>query len=369
MTEQEVAEVLDTCRDHDGREFENRVVDWVCSWTEPSRVADTLRTILKNPGKSFTRKEGGEVVAYSAVAFPAFFALCSHYRRRRRYAEFQQVVSEFGGSFAPAEHPLYNHLLAMLYIGLGRRGAREEFGKALMYAEEAQKKLEDHVGVLHAYADAVATARESGYPVPDADVARAVRTVERAINRAEIDDPSRAKFHATRARLYAIQGDYSSAYADIQAAVEREKQDSSDYPLRLGEHLRHYIHIMHKEHSEQVARFGDLLDEAKKENLSVLGVFAAIISIAVGSFALIAQVQLGFGATAGLIVVLALSLLVLYAGFNLLFLKPRRMGPSLAVAAGGLLLIAGIVVAVELARLETPAEPGAPRSAGARPGR
>lgn len=290
-----------------------------------------------------------QLVADSNAALPdrfaSLFLLGIHLRRFMSFTEFAELLDDHGSAFAG--QPMYQHLAALMYAG---RGAPGDVDQALELSRLAAKSLPGHVGAQHAFAVNVATAAEGGRLL-DPDVMSEAR---KAISVAIGLEPRYAKFHCTRGRLLAVEGDFEGARASIRKAMDLEDEKKSDYSLRIGTYQYHLAQVsmteMHDTLGRQVTEAkaeveenaGHLLkqvDDLRSQNLTTLGLFTAILSFTLGSLQ-IAQGQT-FNQAARLIVVMAGSILMVYGLFLLVVrrLSEDSIWPMIALSILGALVV------------------------------
>lgn len=312
------------------RAYEVQLVNIAMS-DHTSEFAQLLREMLDDKGEE------------DPVRFAAFCALCEIRRRQKDYSHELRLLQEGEEQFA--DHPFYSHIKLLYYVDNFKYEDHEEI---LTLARRNTDRLPLNAGVWHAFADLTATAFEtadfSGVEPPAAHwLSDALMAVDWALRL----DPSYAKFHCTKGRLLALQGDFDQASALIREAVDLEDSHKSDYAIRINGYLNHLQQVQSKtqnrhmenklsqymeqqmeqyaqqigvqqaELRQQTDRVMEELQDSMSKNLEFIGLFAGIISFTIGSISIAGSLaESSFAAAAGLIIVLMGALLCVFAGFG-----------------------------------------------------
>lgn len=285
---------------------DEREMDFELLLTELIRQVPQVNLLLENVVR---KGEAGE-----NVLFGAFYGLQIYYRRVKDFHKIKSLIEMYGDGFH--HHPLYDHLLS-LYYRFKSKVTKRDLREAYLLAHRAVVNLPNHSGILHSFAEAVALLHEEGVRLDDRVMKKAMDAVERAIclNR---DYP---KYYCTRGRLLAARGDFKNAEESVQEAIDREDSGSFNYQLRIMDYQQVLNRIRMDEAKQSIAR---ALDEALKEirdyekesrlrSLELLGLFATLVTFALGSIQI--AVRQNFASAAKLIVILSGSLLCVYGGF------------------------------------------------------
>ena len=303
---------------------------------------NTLTSLAAGPDQKSIRGHLEKIVAHhedEPVAYAAFYCLNVIHRRNQDYSVLDQLITRYQSRFA--DHPSFRHLRVLLVLA---RGTKQRPFESIAMAEEDAKANWGHAGIVHLYADMVATAAE------ESDKATSARIVSEwgpkaidAVNRAIMFEPGYAKFYCTRARLLALTGNFDDATESIRIAIDSEDSSKVDYARRIGNYQYHRLAIQSRMNAaeferqaeqatkEQEARFGQFeqglnqakqrIDESVIRNLEFLGFFAGLISFTIASIQIAAQMSLPDATR--LIIVLMGALLVAFAGFAAILERGR----------------------------------------------
>ena len=172
------------------------------------------------------------------VRYAAFYSLNILYRRLRNYILLKKLFDRVGEEFK--DHITYNHLYALYCMDSKSMYDYDEMME-MTYADALN--FNDNAGFVHLFADFFATTMESGdiserNQFKDYWWPKAKSAVDRAIEL----DPDYAKYYCTKARILAINKDYSSAEQFINMAEAYENSYRTDYAIRLN--LYQYYKIM-----------------------------------------------------------------------------------------------------------------------------
>ncbi|WP_404459782.1 hypothetical protein [Sutcliffiella horikoshii] len=308
----------------------------------------------------------------SLIRFSAFVTIATSLRRQKNTSKLKMFLSQYIEEFG--DNPIYKHIFAM---SRKMDGTKEGVLASIEYSHEALNLLkENHPGVVHSYAEAVATAIEKGY-IQDLHEARNAIEALNAVMESDECSQKYAKFYCTLGRLYAIEKNYELAKEKILLAIDEEDSESKDYAIRIGDYQLQLFDIQVKEqlensltelktqihHAEQtltkqmseseknlaaqkeelaklyesqVEEMKSEVKELKTENLKMLGFFTAILTLTMGSIQVISTQE--FHEASLLILVLMGGLLIVYAGFNLI-VSTRGFIVSILVGISSLLII------------------------------
>lgn len=303
----------------DGRDFETVVTRAVESHPE---CVEYCREILDDPGID------------KRLRYTAFFTLSTYYRRYRDATSFYRLLvrmqQEFQG-FAT-----YNHLYVM-YLKMRRQPG--DLRAAIDFAQKAMNGSQQHVGILHNFAEAVVSAIEEEDVPLDKDL---LERAKHALGKAIAIDSAYAKFYCTKGRIAAVEQAFPEAKRLIREAIDLEDSRKRDYSLRLTDYQSHLLRVqlressltLRQEFSAGLQKINDSYREidryAREErvkNLEFLGFFAAIISLIIGSIQLTQQRAVGDAAQ--LIAFLVGALVIAFAGLSFVLYGTEKIGRSL----------------------------------------
>ena len=180
-----------------------------------------------------------------------------------------------------------------------------------------------------------------------------LETAEKALNRALRSQSTYAKYYYTYARLQSLQGLFEKAMANVEEAIDLEKETEKDYAIRIGNYqsLGQKVHGKWQmeeynrqadrksaEHrgliEEKLAEYNTHLEEKTREyrmaleeqekqtmvkNMEFLGLFSGIVSFTIGSLTISGAIaEQSIAAAAGLIIILMGALLGVFAGFGII---------------------------------------------------
>ncbi len=213
--------------------------------------------------------------------------------------------------------------------------------QAIRESRRALEELPDFPGVLHQYAELVASSVERHGNIAPEDVERAVRSARRAI---ALSDRPQPHFWSTLARLLAVLGDYSAARRSIAEAIELEPSEGQDYALRQTENLlieaRIYFAEAQGRSAAREEKARNELTEVRSQLLQLLGLLAAIIAFLTTSVTVARTGETGFPETARLLLITGGVIVLTFTAFSFCFrvADSRRLLPPALLS---LLLIGG----------------------------
>jgi hypothetical protein len=326
-----------------GEDFDDRKFDFELRLT---RLVGTLSPRLIHSFRKILAEQPGTDLAYAA-----FYTSHIYFRRMKEQSELSELMATFGDSYR--SRPTYPHLKSLSLAADPR-----EVESAVHCAEAAKEAAPRHAGVLHNYALATIH-REEARATPDPERLVAAR---QALDAALAETHgSYARYHATYATLFLLDGDYARAEEEVNQAIDREEPTNADYALRIGEYQAIKIDIKVRQSLRAItAEQGNAIDEvrslqqgamsqleqirsaiegrigeARAESLQLLGLLAAVVAFVVSASSIAAQLRT-FAVSGRLFVMLTAAILVIYAGFGVAFLRPNAVGSIRNVAVLGL---------------------------------
>lgn len=265
------------------------------------------------------------------VRFNALYLLLFRLRRLRDFADYRAWVDdsrrEFGGE------PLFHTFDAVYHRSLGED--RRNMERAIRASRKALTALTDFPGVLHQFAELVASHGELHYGAASTDLHQAEAAVKRAIDLSSEPQPH---FWATLGRIQALQGEFDDARRCIAEAIELEPSSGQDYALRLTEYQIQDARISflrERERSERRDREArEELHTIRGQLLEVLGLLAAIIAFIVTAIGLASGKD--FRESSRLLLLEGGIITCVFAGFAYMFriASLRRVTLPLLLGAG-----------------------------------
>ena len=292
------------------RKYETAIADWSLE------NAKTQRNFL------YSLLDGNLPIYHenpASLRFTAFVALCIYMRRLKDISKHQALFEKYGHDFVSFK--LYPHLCSMMYRELR---TMDSFYSAIEFAQEAIIRLPEQEGVLHNFAESVIVAAEEGLELEPSYLVRA----EQELRKAMFISPRYPKFHCTKGRLLDLKKRYKEAAESILNAIDLEDSSKPDYILRINDYQNYLANVrndqLHAKMEESIneltsskEKLEESLENAKTENLQMLGFFVAIITFTIGSFNIVKQDYIMD--TVFLLFVLTGCLIISYVAFTILF--------------------------------------------------
>lgn len=269
--------------------------------------------------------------------FSALYGLLFRLRREGRLPEYVDVVRKYEGEFSG--EPLFDtfRVTVSKWTADDIRSLREALGPATRALEE----FPDEPGVLHAYAELIATLAEMDASGIKRDLRRAEKSVNRAI---ALSKDKNANHFSTRARLMIVKGDYRTARADVATAIALEDSSGTDFLRRMTryEGIRSMIAIRraYDEFVEHQQKLLAELNSFRREQLQMLGLLAAVIALIVGGVSIAANAE--EGAAARLLLLSSGATALVFGGLASLLARAPWGRTVVALMLGAALVAAGI---------------------------
>lgn len=236
------------------------------------------------------------------LAFNAFYVLLARHRRALDGGRFRTLYLRHAGRFAqvPMRAVLDSDLALLDPMG-------PNLPTALRHAVSALAAYPDNLALVAHHARVLAEYGWSGAETGEEELRAVLAQVERAV---EIS-PEQPRYRAVRAQLAALLGDFGTALASIQRAMDLEDSTRSGYLVRVVEYHRIRADIVLRRETEagrqglretaerlessmkaQVARVSEEtraheqaeITRLRSETLGSLGLLAAVIAfIATGT--------------------------------------------------------------------------------------
>jgi tetratricopeptide (TPR) repeat protein len=387
------------------RKYEREITSWVIREARPETyqaLQSTLEKIAAGSDADGTPLD---------LRFDAFFALANLYRRYSDTDALEQLIAKHRTDFG-AYDLLVRHLEIMC---LNMRRDRPSCRQALTLAAELWKDgKEEHAGLCHSYAETIALCVEEGYhdEGQDGPVSALLETGLKAVQEAIRRDADYAKFYRTRGWLYFLLGKADEGRHSYREAVRRERPESRDYAVRLGEYRRELdvrnareelrelrqavttegeeLNELKQKLSTEQARAQEILttikslqtraddlqvrqQESQTRQVEFLGFFTGLLALILGAGGILAQAPPGSEESFGLMLTLGGLLLFVFGAFGFVLHGWSKLARSgIPVLLGALLLASGYWVirnspAKAAATPGIKAQPAAPAPASSPP--
>lgn len=292
------------------------------------------------------------------------YGLFIYYRHMMEYDQLDQLLRDYGDCFT--NRLSLSHLRTIFYIDSDIFYSSEEILQQLNDAYRVTLKYQNMAsrctdfspdkkinveGSLHAFADLFATYCERYETLQPTLVSEWYKRALSAIDAAIQASPNYAKYYCTRGRILAQTHEYDDALNNIQKAIRLESPNSNkeNYSLRIMQYQSHKINIQARlqiyKLDMQQARINADMDKMKStllSNVEIIGFFAGIISLVIGSLNL-AEGQTAKDA-ASLILILLGSQVVVFDCFSmLLHMTKKNLARYIVIfIVGALIVIGGI---------------------------
>ena len=286
------------------------------------------------------------------IKFAVLFGLSSFYRRKKEYEQNNIFLNKYVSLFDEMKYPIINHLIFLNLMS----SQQNDFEYLIEIAEENCLKFPEHYGVLHAYADTVASEGSRIYGGDNVYnyVQEALDKVEQAIKMNKsyakyyrtkgillgletkkiLDEIEKDKFIQITDRKIELEKKLNNAEYYVYKAIRMEPSSESDYGIRLMDYRtvlfdlkwirtqiemevnRFYISKDLEEEKQyrddEKQTFQNEIKEMQVHYLELLGLFATILTFTLGSYQIAsAALENGLIGACGLILTsMGLSMLV-----------------------------------------------------------
>ena len=325
----------------------------------------SLKTIIMQYTLEEIEKEIVPIIANNKydidVQFTVYYAVFIYYRRFEFHTKLYHLVDTFSSKFKSKR---FNSIVLSQYYKFKFIDTNEiNFAyEAIENSRTAISVLSDNSGVLHNFAELVASFLESDIPIKQDDVSAALRFIDRAIelNR---DYP---KLYATKGRLLSFTGDYENAKINIRKAIDYEDSDGKDSLMRISQYYNSLIDIKTRENIELVINHlkeaDQRITEGKKSSkqmidkmetmqtryLELLAFFSGILSLIISVVVEIGTKIDSFNQMVGVTLTLGGVLLLSFTGLRFMISNENNKNGVLQVVCMfffSLLMIAlGIII-------------------------
>lgn len=181
----------------------------------------------------------GYVNETEAVHYAAFYALQMMLRYTKDFEIMGHLFAKHRERFA--SHATYNHIW-LIYIMESEADFDTDY--ALRLAQSDCINQPDNAGHVHLFPNLYAIVCEKAQAA-EAAATKAMwgRAAREAVDRAIALDKTYAKYHCTKARILAIDGDFDGAERQINHAIAMEDSQRKDYMIRLADYQYYKIMI------------------------------------------------------------------------------------------------------------------------------
>lgn len=264
----------------------------------------------------------------------AFYTLCSKYRRKKDFDEFENLINSYRQNFKDTE--IYKIQEAYNFISDVNNKVK------ISYAFDCWDNIDSNYKKMPAfiqiYTDTVAICFEQEiFNTNNIDhnniLDDSINLIKKAIKLRNYP-----KFYATLARLELQQHKYTEANNNIFKAISLEDSTRSDYSIRIAEYhsiaSKIEMSIFTQDKFKELESFNieiqelkNELSNAKYDNLSFLGFFSAVLSLIIGSIQTLSSTTI----TEKYQVLLALAgvIIISFGSLNLLMIKKNNIKESI----------------------------------------
>ncbi|ALU12560.1 hypothetical protein EYM_05155 [Ignicoccus islandicus DSM 13165] len=270
----------------------------------------TIEKILRSP-------EAKEVLSPDS-RLKLLTLLHIYHRRLKNISYLSKITKEFEGEFS--EHPFFQHLKVMT---LKASDDENELREALRISYLLAKRVPNHAGILHNFAETVVILLEKGEKLDENYIEEAREALHKILIY------NYPKFYATYGRFLALQGDFKRAKRMLLRAIDLEDPRKSDYVLRINdyvrlltkiefeENLRKYIHEIERKVDEFREELKEQMESERIKQAELLGLFATLISVVLANIFTIAN-SLDIATVLISNAFLISSVIIVLSGFHLL---------------------------------------------------
>lgn len=284
-----------------------------------------------------------------AVAYGAFYALCTYYRRNHSVKEYNSLIKSARKDLAQRDS--YPFLALMCEKMLNPKDWRL-LGKAKKLC--SAKGLRDNYGVKHCFAEYVAEACENDPSRADHFIKEYMESaLQRATEAVAESEDKYAKFYVTLARLNNIkaihledESCFRLSQSQIEEAIEKEDDGTKRNVWQsMGVQMRseYYAKTLEKKIASQEENIQQQFHDNNVKNLEFLSFFSAIVGLLVGGIQV--TLNMDFRQAATLLVALAGCLITAFGaiGFVLHSKWQRWIINGVIIVVGALLLISAML--------------------------
>lgn len=312
-------------------DFEREIVR-ISLRTEEENLLPLLTDILNNTDLS------------DKIRYAAFCVIQTYYRRSRN-KDLESFCGKYESIFN--NHPSAMHFKLLKYIDMRKKISED----ILKEAEESAKAMDWSVGAWHMLADLTAHYYEENPDASEKNPKEFDYWMEKAMAGANfaVNSTGYAKFYWTLGRLQALKKDYNSAINNILTAINKEKSNRDDYPMRITMYTNDKLRIesliredklksninkdIEKIKEETIKELNNInqreLQKVFNRNLEFLSLFAGIITLVISVINIsISASKFSFIGAAGLIIIMMGVLIGAFVIISMLLNRQERTGYS-----------------------------------------
>lgn len=282
----------------------------------------------------------------AAIRFAAFRAIATHHRRNKNTSMLEDLHDSYEHLFS--DRPMYDLFYSVF---LRVRHHPNDIYRAIDIQESVLESIKENPGIYQAHANTITRAIEDDI-IRDEDRDKYLEKARHSIDRAISLWYGYGKYHVTKGRVLALQGQYNESRQKIEDGIDLEDPSKDDYAIRIGQFQQHLLRTDFREYE---ARLQDRLRSAESELTNVedeieqvvnrfrntmlqfLGFFTAIIAAVITTI----QIAANFPPSAAgkLIVMIFGGLIASFGGLSIIIPTEDAMKRGLWITALGLLLI------------------------------
>ena len=285
------------------------------------------------------------------LAYAAFYALCSFYRRKGNENQMSALLNQYREVFNDC--PSYEFLDLMC-----QKMLKPNDWSILAWADRICEvdRMGKNYGVLHCYAEYVAEACENKPDRVQYFIKVYMGTALARIMEAIKCDPDYAKFYITRARLYnilAIYGEeeereayFSQGQTDVRDAIAKETNKDRQMEFRVrGVVLQseYYEKVLGRGLTEQREELERMQRESSVKNLEFLSFFSAVIGLLIAGTQMV--LNMAFLQAVGVLIALTGCLLTAFGALGfILHSDEQRLKVNKTIVIIGIVVLAVAIV-------------------------
>jgi sterile alpha and TIR motif-containing protein tir-1 len=176
------------------------------------------------------------------IKFLAYYTIFTFYRRREEKSKIYNFIEKYSSYFE--DYPFNNIVLSQYYKFKYDENIYdfESLDKAICFANEARKQIQNNYGVYITYSELVAIGLENNYLRYRKHVQEAIKSIDKA-NQLNEDYP---KNHYIHGKLLAFSGDYTNGINFIKRAIDLEDRENTDSFIRILQYSTSKESIIYK---------------------------------------------------------------------------------------------------------------------------
>lgn len=211
---------------HDTREYELLMGDFC------NKIEHFLNFKTKEKVYSFIKSYIKHHIKHDNIdkAYNGFYFMSVYSRRKMDYYIFEELMKTHKSIFKA--YSTYSHIISVYYLTIGI--PEDKYGEILSDGHLNYSQYKNHSGIIHCYADIVATIYENaiweGNKIIDVIEDKYLKDALEAADLAILLNTGKkyAKFYSTKGRLLIISKEYISGKEFLNKAISYEKDKKSD---------------------------------------------------------------------------------------------------------------------------------------------